>query len=321
MTIFYRYFEVKLTSTESTVVVEKEYTSKPQPEGTNDTPKAPSSRTQIDCIQDPRTMEWLSLSEAISEGVLKHKAGQVVNPDTGDSISVAEAISRGVIKMEKVGRQNSPVDNNKSNETSEKYVKLKRSQNQLLNPLLRIKRITKRNHYVIKSVLNVLTGEELSLMEARMTGILLGGTFKDTSNGEVMTLDVAIKKGLVRVADDGEGGEEDIEVGTFVGDEDEELAYVVKEVYDKKEQEFVSLLEAVRRKLIDTETGCYVDNVTMQRKMPAEGIRSGDLIVKRLINPPKSCHVVKSNETYTRFNKSQGVNDNLNSNYISFYAC
>ena len=118
--------------------------------------------------------------------------------------------------------------------------------------------------YTITGVVDSTTRQRMSLEEARDSGVLddLAGFYIDSRTGLRIALDDAIDAGWVTVEYEGEPS------GTF-----ETKTYAVSAVVADQGGRSVSFIEAVRRGLVDRDTGNYVG--MGERVYAADAIRRG----------------------------------------------
>ncbi|ESN91807.1 hypothetical protein HELRODRAFT_165887 [Helobdella robusta] len=163
-----------------------------------------------------------------------------------------------------------------------------------------------RDEYDIVSVRDHLTDRMVSPQQARNSGIIDGGLFRNTLTDETVVLDEAVRRGWIEVNEwkskDGEKVQTrnlSCEVDSSVkrnqnvddafggGDvsDDDAVTYAVDGVMDRMEERYVSFVEAIKRGLLHSESGCFVDNLTKAKIYPAEAIRLGYMKVTRVETP------------------------------------
>lgn len=217
------------------------------------TEREEKKRFVIKAVIDPRNGAALSLRDAIVKGVVDQDKGMYVNPVTKEEIPIPEAMNQGHIKVEFV-----------STRRTEEKVKAV--------GLITIKTMTDNRNYTMSKVIDGRTGERVDVEEAKLRGILdiENDTYTVHYSGETLTVDMAVDGGwiLVDYADDDH--EPKWEVKT----------YAVSAVVDQRMKKKVPFYDAVRKGLIEKDTGNYVNNVTRERIYVAEAIRLGFLKAK-----------------------------------------
>lgn len=221
----------------------------------------------IRSVIDLRDNSEISLQAAISAGIIDPRRGVYVDLSSGcgggggRTIAIPLAMNEGLIKVEYVSTKRTP-------EKKEAF------------GLITIRtQVDYRECVVVSGAVDALTAERLDAGEARRRGILnededwyLVGT-----TGERIPLIRAIDEGWVFAAysddddDDTPGGAEpQFEVRT----------YAVGAVRDHARRVDVSFADAVRRGLIDSETGDYVNSLTGERMHVVDAIQNGTLRVR-----------------------------------------
>lgn len=229
-------------------------------------------RFVIRSVVDLRDDSEISLQEALSAGIIDPGRGVYVNLSSGRPMAIPLAMNEGLIKVEYVSTK-------RSAEKTEAF------------GLITIRTQIDHREYSISGAIDALTAEKVGVDEARRRGLIneaedwyLIGTTE-----ERLPLIQAIDQGWVFASyddanDTGGGGEPTYEVHT----------YAVREVKDHVRQTNVSFAEAVRRGLIDRETGDYVNNLTGERIHVVDAIQNGTLQAK-LVNDVAGLNVSPSN--------------------------
>ncbi|KAK6172103.1 hypothetical protein SNE40_018056 [Patella caerulea] len=130
----------------------------------------------ISGVIDPRTGELISVKEAIATGLIDLRRGIFRNPITGEEMSLLDAIKAGYL----IADPSYFTDpDEKGTFTSVEMMDLK---------------------YVITSVTDPNSGEELSLKRAIQDGIIdqINGLYRNPLTGESMTIAEAFKLGLIK---------------------------------------------------------------------------------------------------------------------------
>ncbi|XP_070185712.1 microtubule-actin cross-linking factor 1, isoforms 6/7-like isoform X4 [Littorina saxatilis] len=131
----------------------------------------------ISGVIDPRTGEWISVQDAIAEGLIDPRSGTFRNPVTGEEMSLAEAVKAGYLMAESA----LPVDEEEGQGVFTSVAMVDVS-------------------YKVTGVKDPRTGEMLTLEEAIKAGIIdpVKATYTDPLTGEVMSLEEAMRRGLVK---------------------------------------------------------------------------------------------------------------------------
>lgn len=132
----------------------------------------------IQGVIDPRTGEWISVEEAIAAGILDLERGMFINPVTGEEMTILDAIKNGFIIAD-----------------PELLAALENQEPGLYtfvdwNDLA----------YYITSVVDPVTGDDISLKRAIIDGVVdpKKGTYFNSLTGETMSIMEAIKRGLIK---------------------------------------------------------------------------------------------------------------------------
>lgn len=154
--------------------------------------------------------------------------------------------------------------------------------------------------YIILWVKDTETGEELSPDEAAKRGILkeAQGFYVDRKTGKKSLITEAADDKLINIEYFGEKPETEVVTTT----------YAVRAVVDRKQKKTVTFNEAVRRGIIERDTGAYVDTLT------GEKIYVGDAIVRgflkaRIVEDPSSLNIDPRNTIL--IDKTQKIRDKL----------
>lgn len=173
--------------------------------------------TDIKCILDPRTNEYLSLTEARARGLI-NEHGQFVNPATGQPISIHTAVSHGITRLatQRVQLASKCVLDTASNETitfveavtrgcidlgNGCYVDTRHGKQMALESAARHEFVDPElaNQLGLESGLRDARGRMLTVMEAFQTGAVdvHTGRIYDVSTGQTMTIQEAVKAGYI----------------------------------------------------------------------------------------------------------------------------
>jgi hypothetical protein len=194
-------------------------------------------------VKDPENDTEYDPVEAERRGLINKIQGIYMNPITGDKISIREAIERGFIKAELIEEPD--------------YADL--PQDATHYATMEAVREQKSAHMV--AVIDVRTGEEISVLEALQRGLVdpSTGAYTNPLTGEVFTMQQAVDKGLVKASVKSQGS------SLFTQTPKLTKTFEVMSVVDPRTQENVSMPEAIRRGLVDPQTGMYIDVATGQK--------------------------------------------------------
>ena len=221
----------------------------------------------IQAVVDPRNGAQISMHEAVVAKIVDPETGMYCNPDTGEGKAIPVAMSEGLIIVE--------------------YVSTKRTvEKTKAVGLITLRTEIDRREYSITGAIDALTAERIDADEARTRGLVNEneGYFLIRTTGEKLPLLDAIDQGWVFAVFEEETGEAEVEVNT----------YTVSEVADQFLKKNVTFSEAVRRGLIERETGCYVNNVTKERIDVVEAIQQG-LLKARLVKDAEGLNISTAN--------------------------
>ena len=141
--------------------------------------------------------------------------------------------------------------------------------------LMTIKATVEKQRYKIVKVIDASTEKSYTLVQARRRGLidLKTNEYVDPETKERIPLADAIDEGLVIV--EFEETEEVNNNETSDEDELETRTYAIKCVLDQKRQTKVPFRQAMKRGLIDAETGNYYNNVTGEQVYLVDAIKKG----------------------------------------------
>jgi len=226
-------------------------------------------RFSVRSVIDPRTNKEISIQVAVSIGIIDYTEGVYRNPDTGTKKSILEAINEGLILVN--------------------YVTATRSEEKVESiGLITIKTQIDNREYTITKVIDATTGEKVDLETARSNGIIndVAGYYVDGRTGKHMLLDDAIESGWIEVyyEDEAQQPEDQYEVKTYA------ISAVVDQILHKP----VSFTDAMKKGLIDRDTGNYINNITGERVFAAEAIRRG-FFKSTVVTNPNDMNIDASN--------------------------
>ena len=191
-------------------------------------------------VKDPNTGVWYNPTEAERRGLINKIQGMYIDPITARSISIKVAIDRGFIKAEEV--EEPDYDDLPQDATTYATIEATRE--------AEVVHIT--------TVTDLQTGEEVSLMESVRRGIMdpNTGTFRDKVTGNTMTLQDAIEQGYIKAHTKTQD--------TLVRAQTPKLtkSYHITGVVDTYSGQQLTVSEAIRRGMVDTEKGLFIDVIT-----------------------------------------------------------
>ncbi|ESN99429.1 hypothetical protein HELRODRAFT_162977 [Helobdella robusta] len=197
-------------------------------------------------VVDPRTNDHVAFKYAVSEGIINHRKGLYVNPSTNESLPIQRAMLEGKILVE--------------------YISVCRSLPETTAvPLITIKRRVDHK-YIIVGALDPVTAEKLNLQEAIRRNIIdiqTGEYINESKGGIRINEEDAVEDGWIMAQFDETAPQFEIESFSVVG------------VLDHKFGMFVSFMQAVRRGLVDGESGDYISNLTGKKVYAVDAIRRG----------------------------------------------
>jgi len=237
----------------------------------------------VESVIDPTTGDEISVTEAIQRGIVDQTTGLYTHPATGEVMPITEAVNRGLVVADV--RESTVTAREPADQASEILV-------------------SREVAYTLRSVIDPRTNAELSIAEATSLGILDRATseFRHPVTDELMSLDEAIARGLVRVErgrpSDRTGGEtrEEKVPSIHIDDEadaredmcseelsEERRTFQISGVEDPESGDMIPLNEAIEKGLVDESGGVYIDPTTNQR-MPISSALERGLIVGQLVH-------------------------------------
>lgn len=221
----------------------------------------------IKSVLHPKTLEDISLQEAVLAGIIDQAAGLYIDITTGETSSLQKAMADGDIIVEF---------------KSQKKIREEKSSYGIIT----IKTLVETRPYTIHGVIDPATDEEISVKRAYKKGILnQENTTYKTESGE-MSISDAIQSGLIKAEFHGEEQEDGVE---------ETKTYAVTSVVDQKQKAKVSFHDAMNRGLLDAEEGVYVNNVTRERIPITDAIMSG-LIKAKIVTDTSNLDIDPTNK-------------------------
>lgn len=212
----------------------------------------------VKSVVDPRNGVQLSIKEAVSEGILNHQAGLYINPSTGQTKTISAAMAEGLIQIEYAT----------TTRTDEKVESI---------GVITIRTQVDNHEYAITGAIDTRSGDRVDADEARRREAIdeAAGYFVDLATGDRYPLDEAIERGWVFAQYDDDAPTAAGAEGESPQPQFETKTYAVSAVVDQVLKRPVPFVEAIRKGLIDRETGNYINNATGERFFAAEAIRRG----------------------------------------------
>lgn len=188
----------------------------------------------VKSVLDPRTREEMSVTEAVSHGVLDQSMCKYLDTHTGQTIPLRDAVQKGLVVVEEV--RDIPIMTN-----------------------------VKTECVTVKSIVDPVTGKEYGLKKAIEKGLFNPdkGLIHNRLSNEMMTLDDAVKQGLARV-----------EQRSGVTDEEIVRGIIVEKVTDPMTGKELNVKEAKRRGILDSDSGQYIDHKTHTKISVEEALKT-----------------------------------------------
>ncbi|CAL1534640.1 unnamed protein product [Lymnaea stagnalis] len=215
----------------------------------------------ISGVLDPKTKQKLSISQALSKGVLNKEFGTYNNLETGETMPIAEAISKGLISVE---YGDSFTNGGLHNATKDSLG--------TLNSL-------ETKTFAITGVVDPKTGQTISAKEAITSGLLDNktGKFRNPVTGEELSLLDAVRAGYL-MADPSLFDEDQTDSPMYSSYNSivlEEIKYKVRGVINPATGEEITLKQAIRDGIIDPVLGVYKNPQTGEVMSIEEATKRG----------------------------------------------
>ena len=226
-----------------------------------DRAKPSTSIYKLKKIRDPNTGEWFDPVEAERRGLVNKLLGQYINPLKGTKIPIAHAIRMGNIIAEEI--EEPDYDDLPEDEPIYATMEAMRDDSDL--------------H--IDVVVDLRTGEEISLYEAMRRGIIdpISGQYIDLVTGRRYSISEALEQGYVRA----QMRKSD---STYIQWAPTKI-YSITAVVDPQTGRRLSVEEGISRGLVDMNTKEFFDPVRGTRISFQEAARGGLLIVEEQVEP------------------------------------
>ena len=188
----------------------------------------------VKAVLDPRTKEEMSVTEAVSQGVLDQSMCKYLDKRTGQTLSLRDAVHKGLVICEEV--KDIPIKTDVFMES-----------------------------ITVKSIIDPLSGKEYGLQKAVQKGLFDPdrGLVHNRLSDKMITLDDAVKLGLARVEQRSGVTEEEIVKGI-----------IVEKVKDPMTGQDLDVKEAKRRGILDSDSGHYVDHKTHTKMSVEEALKT-----------------------------------------------
>lgn len=236
----------------------------------------------IKSVINPNDQTDISLQQAIMLGVIRPNEGVYVNSVSGHSLPIATAMSDGLIR----------VMFSTTKRTPEKFSSI---------GIITVKTVRKlARPCVIVSVKDSVTKEDLTPEEAHKRSLLddQQGSYVDRLTGRRLMIAEAVEKGLMTV--------------DFCGDQPEpeviSKTYAVRAVVDRRQKKTITFHEAVRRGIIDKESGAFKDTITNEKMYVGDAIMRG-FLKARIIEDAHGLNIDPENKMV--IDKTQKIRERL----------
>ena len=233
-------------------------------------------------VIDPSDGKEISLDNAIGKGIINQTEGTYVNHDTGTSLPIPVAMNAGWIVVE--------------------FTTTKKSEEKRRDiGLITIKTHSESRPYTVKGVKDIKSERMFTVDEALADGLIdfNKNIYKNRLERCNITIADALDSGLldVEIDDDSPVSEPKIDVKT----------YAIYAVVDQVSRKSLPFGEAVRKGLIDPETGAYNHTTKNEQIYVGDAIRHG-YIKASVVKDPKSLDIdPKNREVIDKMQKRLGA--------------
>jgi len=242
----------------------------------------------INSVINPTDKTEISLQQAILLGIIRPNEGIYVNSVTGETKPIVTAMTEGLIKV--------------------MFSTTKRSQEKTSSiGIITVKTIRESvRPYKILSVKDPQSGADLTPEEAVKKGLLddRHGSFYDRRAGKRLLVTEAADAGLIKIEFTADAVEPEVVSKT----------YAVRAVVDRRQKKTVTFHEAVRRGIIDRDSGAYKDTLTGDTMYVGDAIMRGFLKARIIedatgldIDPANRMVIDKTEKIRKRLLKPLGV--------------
>ena len=176
----------------------------------------------VTIVLDPFTREELSVTEAVSRGVLDQSICKYLDTRTGQTLTLKDAVDKGLVLLDQ-------------------------------NYEIPVQTHVKKEVISVSTIIDPVTGKEYRLTRAVEKGLFdpEKSMVRNNLTGKWMSLDDAVKQGLAR-----------IEQAAGVTEQEIIRGIVVKKVKDPMTGQDLSVKEAKKRGILNSDSGDYVDKKT-----------------------------------------------------------
>lgn len=227
-------------------------------------------------IHDPFTGEKLTLINAVEKGIVNSSVCEILSPQTGQCMTLTEAVSKGIVD---------PVSGTYVHATTNQRLPLDEAHTRGL-----VRRPAPLSDVISDgcllengSILDKTSGQVVTLEEALRSGLVDGESkcLVDPKSGDVLSLSEAMRRGLVNKAGDfvpfGRGSPKSILNAVGQGDlklVNESVTFSDSLVKDTSTKQGVTLSEAIKQGLM-TSKGTFIDKRTRQELSPQQAVARG----------------------------------------------
>uniref|UniRef100_A0A2C9K839 Calponin-homology (CH) domain-containing protein n=1 Tax=Biomphalaria glabrata TaxID=6526 RepID=A0A2C9K839_BIOGL len=214
----------------------------------------------VTAVVDPRNGQLVTVSKAVSDGILDQVKGIYVNPQTGESMTLGDAIDKRLVFAESPETQsNDPLE--KAEISSIHITDDHEASDATLMEAVHSETVTMS----ITSVINPKTMEIISYDKAVSLGVLnvKRGTYNNTLTGESLSITAAMEKGLIH----GEVTSKRRDVDSMRSMVSASAPLFLKDitsVIDPRTKKEISRDKALKDGIINADKGTYYNPVTQK---------------------------------------------------------
>jgi hypothetical protein len=222
------------------------------------------------------------LDTAISKGIINQNEGTYVNSDTGTTLPIPVAMNAGWIVVE--------------------YTTTKKTEERRRDiGLITIKTHSESRPYTVKAIKDIKTDQMFSVEQAIADGLIdfKNNIYRNRLENSTITIADALDSGLLDVDIDDESPISEPKIDT--------KTYAIYAVVDQVSHKSVPFGEAVRKGLIDAETGSYNHTIRHEQIYVGDAIKQG-FIKASVVKDPKSLDIdPKNREVIDKMQKRLGA--------------
>ena len=262
----------------------------------------------VKSVLDPRTKEELSVTEAVTKGILDQSMCKYLDTHTGQTMPLRTAAQKGLVLMDEV--KEGPIRTDVVQEsltvtaivdpTTGKDIPLQKAvkkgmfdpdrglvQNKLTGKMISLDDAVKQGlakveaadgitseeiirGIIIEKVKDPMTGRDLKVSEAKRRGILNSesGYYVDQRTNTSMTIEDAMQNELIQ-------GRKSLDIGKTDKEKRDLRQINVSQVLDTRTGVEISLDEAIQRGIIDSKLNTYTDPRTGQHLALEDAMKEG----------------------------------------------